>query len=201
MTGPEDPRKCALVASSFGRDPKEFRELDRAVQRRLGARWRALDIPDIKQEAYTRFLAQLKRNPAVVRDPKAYICTIAMHLISERIAQRAHERISFDADAPALQEKLQEESGSWHPTTDLTGEAADWERSICNLPRTHREILLLRQIWGFTDAEVAAALDISVHTIKTYIRETRSLLRHEMQGSAPKPTQPGKGKLPVRTEE
>jgi RNA polymerase sigma-70 factor (ECF subfamily) len=201
MTGPEDPKKCALVASSFGRDPKAFRELDRAVQRQLRARWCALDIPDIKQEAYTRFLAQLERNPEVVRDPKAYICTVAMHLISERMAQRTRERISFGADAPGLQERLQEESGFWHPTTDLTGEAADWERSICNLPRTHREILLLRQIWGFTDAEVATALDISIHTIKIYIRETRSLLRREMQGSAPESTQPGKSKLPVRTEE
>jgi RNA polymerase sigma-70 factor (ECF subfamily) len=54
------------------------------------------------------------------------------------------------------------------------------ETAIEELPVRYRAVFILRDVEEMNTAETAECLDISKHTVKTYLRRTRALLRQKL---------------------
>lgn len=60
----------------------------------------------------------------------------------------------------------------------------DLERALCALPEHHRVVVVLSDLEDFTYAEIAAALDIPVGTVRSRLARARSALQENLWKSA-----------------
>jgi RNA polymerase sigma factor (sigma-70 family) len=58
---------------------------------------------------------------------------------------------------------------------------ADIVQAIAHLPLAYRQILIMRDVEGFTGAEVAAELGLSLETVKSRLHYGRQILREKLQ--------------------
>lgn len=58
---------------------------------------------------------------------------------------------------------------------------ADIVQAIAHLPANYREILIMRDIEGFTAPEVAETLGLSLQTVKSRLHYGRNILREKLQ--------------------
>lgn len=173
-TGPADDVVENIAASFRAYDRDLYRFL-----RRLGSRE---STEDIAQEVYLRLL---RFGTAHEDPPKAYLYKIARNVLYDEWQRRSREQITFDS---SLVERCSEGSSpdhgagreptpSWHASHVTVGDVAE---QICNsrelehmlrqLPKTHRDVLVLRKREGMSYAEIAQTLGLSIHTVKKYVR-------------------------------
>lgn len=145
------------VALAFGS------ELHRFLGRRLR---RSEDAADIAQEVYLRLL-RLPRTD-LIRKPHAYVYYVASQIAAEHRMRERHEPLAFDTEA--LDRRADE---SLHARPEIAAEGADIEqrlrRLLGKLPTMHRNVLVLAKRDGFSNKEIARALNLSEHTVKKYL--------------------------------
>lgn len=72
---------------------------------------------------------------------------------------------------------------SWQAERDL-GDAvmrADLRAAVAGLPEQHRHVIALRFVWGQSQAQIAAALDVSQMQISRILRAATTQLRQRLQ--------------------
>lgn len=123
------------------------------------------DVDDLVQESFVRLLRMHETHS--VRCPKALLFAIARNAIRDSYRRARHDReipltethvhgvLDQAADVIAQVNRRQEQV--------LLAEA------IRDLPARSREILLLRNIHGLSQKEIAQRLNISVHTVESAI--------------------------------
>ena len=120
---------------------------------------------DLVQDTFARILAG--RDNDVIREPRAYLTTIASRLTAQYFRRLALERAYLDALAG-----MQEESAPSPETRMLVVEALTAVSRVLNglSPRV-RDIFLLSQLDGLTYAEISSQFDMSVNAVqKSMIR-------------------------------
>ncbi|MNR77778.1 putative RNA polymerase sigma factor FecI [compost metagenome] len=120
---------------------------------------------DLAQDTFTRLLTA--RSEDIIREPRAYLTTIASRLTAQYFRRLALERAYLDALA-----QLPEESAPSPETRMLIVEALTAiSRVLDGLSPRVREIFLLSQLDGQTYAEIATQFDMSVNAVqKSMIR-------------------------------
>lgn len=147
-------------------------ELHRFLMRRLRSVQHAQDLA---QEAYLRLLRVERAE--LVRQPRAYLYRIAANLVSEFRLREQREPITYDTDA--LEEAAERASDA--PPDEQGERAADAqqiEALLAELPPLYRAIFVLRKRDGLSYQEIAAQLEISVHTVKKYLARSLAMCRH-----------------------
>lgn len=135
------------------------------------------DVADLAQEVYVRML----RIPdmGAIRNPEAYLYTVASNLAKEHAHQERRDRETRDVDDPALQEQLAE-------LPVLAGEL-DTEQRTQRLravlqqlpPKCHAAVVL--QYWhGLSYEEIALRLGVSTHMVKKYLSQALVHCRRRM---------------------
>ena len=135
------------------------------------------DTADIAQEVYVRML----RIPdmGAIRNPEAYLFTVASNLAKEHAHQERRDREALDVNDPALQEQLAE-------LPALSGQL-DSEQRIKRLrevlpqlpPKCHAAVVL--QYWhGLSYEEIALRLGVSTHMVKKYLSQALVHCRRRM---------------------
>lgn len=135
------------------------------------------DAAELAQEVYLRML----RVPDMegVRNPEAYLYTVASNLIREHSQQERRDARALDVDDPAVQEQLAE-----LPT--IAGQL-DTEQRVNRLrevleqlpPKCHAAVVL--QYWhGLSYEEIAQRLGISTHMVKKYLTQALVHCRRRM---------------------
>lgn len=119
---------------------------------------------DLTQDTFCRLLEQPRLPP--LASPRGYLATIARRLLIDDIRRREIERAI--ADICALQ------SGEVNLLTpERIAEATQFldmvARLLDTLPEQARIAFLLRRVEGLSQQEVAAALGVSLATVKRYI--------------------------------
>ncbi|MQP64779.1 sigma-70 family RNA polymerase sigma factor [Niveispirillum sp. SYP-B3756] len=119
---------------------------------------------DLTQDTFCRLLEQPRLPP--LASPRGYLATIARRLLIDDIRRREIERAI--ADICALQ------SGEANLLTpERIAEATQFldmvARLLDTLPEQARIAFLLRRVEGLSQQEVAAALGVSLATVKRYI--------------------------------
>lgn len=130
-------------------------------RRKLGC---ALDAADLTQDTFVRVLGQPS---AQLREPRAFLTTIAHGLMVNHLRRRDLERACLDALAhlPA------ELAPSAEERTLLLEELLAIDAMLKGLPAPVRRAFLLWQIEERTHAQIAAQLGVSVSSVRQYIHK------------------------------
>lgn len=134
---------------------------------------------DVAQQVYVRLLQY--GNIDLGRQPLAYLCRIATHVVDELLLRQYKGPVTFDSQAadywlehfqsgdPA---DLGAPSGSSASQDTLapTENAQDLECVLSQLPPMYRAVLTLRKCEGLSYAEIAEHTGLSIHTVKKYMR-------------------------------
>ena len=138
---------------------------------------RHADAAELAQEVYVRMLRVA--DMAAIRNPEAYLYTVASNLAKEHARQQPSDSRVLDVDDPLLQEQLAE-----LPT--FAGQI-DTEQRIDRLrevlrqlpPKCHAAVVL--QYWhGLSYEEIAQRLGISTHMVKKYLSQALVHCRRRM---------------------
>jgi RNA polymerase sigma-70 factor (ECF subfamily) len=132
------------------------------------------DAKDLLQEVFLR-LARSDSDLQSIEEPRAFILTIArrVHVDALRrreVRDRSHANAS--ADLPRLFEDASPDAG-------LCREAV--EEALATLPPEQREAVMLHVWAGLTFREIAAALDVPLHTAASRCRYGLTKLRGSLQ--------------------
>ncbi len=163
-------REASFVGATFRRYGPE---LQHYLLRRLP---RAQDAEDVIQEVFMRLLRI--KDSTLVRDPRAYIYGIALHVVREfRIrAERTGTWLTFD---PESIRSLAEHPAALSPDElpDHLDMQRQIERALQKLPPLHMTIFVLHKRDGYSYEEIAGKLGLSVHTVDKYLVQAKAWIR------------------------
>lgn len=157
---------------SFAFDASSFRTYDKQLHRYLARRLtKPQDAEDLAQEVYLRLLRvdAAKR----VEKPVAYIFGIASHVIADfkSESRQGHERLEDGDDEP------DDRASSPDDLADRLNLQQQIERAFARLPQTHAMVLIAHKHRGLSYEEVAAELNLSIHTVEKYVTQAKALIR------------------------
>jgi RNA polymerase sigma factor (sigma-70 family) len=155
-----------------------FAEQGAALQAFLSRRVRRpADAAELAQEVYVRMLRVA--DMATIRNPEAYLYTVASNLAKEHSRQQPADSRVLDVADPVIQEQLAE--------LPAFGGQIDTEQRIARLrevlkqlpPKCHAAVVL--QYWhGLSYEEIALRLGISTHMVKKYLSQALVHCRRRM---------------------
>lgn len=168
MTANDPKRARAFVADSY---EKYGPELRRYLHRRLRNRQ---DARDLAQEVWRRLL-RIKDTTEVL-EPLAYIYRAAANVIAEYHLLRHRDCVSIDSDAV--------DYAAEHPAhvaqdemTDQLARQAELERVLASMPKTYRDVLILRVTEGLSYEAIGQQLRFSPKTVEQYFFRAMALVR------------------------
>lgn len=133
------------------------------LRRRLGC---SDDAADLAQDTFVRVLLKPEELPAV-REPRAYLVTIARGLVRDLWRRRSLERAWLDALA-TLPEPMapspEDQLAMWQALQEL-------DRMLGGLAPKARQVFVLSQLEGLNYAQIAERVGLSERTIKRYMAE------------------------------
>jgi RNA polymerase sigma-70 factor (sigma-E family) len=139
-----------------------YRLAYRVAYRILGDRPEA---EDVAQEALARVCLRWSR----LHDrPEGWVSRVASNLAIDRYRHRRREPLIPSGPIGVVDERI--------------GERGDLVRALRRLSRRQREVVVLRYLADFSEAEVAVALGCSVGTVKTHSSRGLSALRRQLDG-------------------
>lgn len=118
---------------------------------------------DLTHDTFLRVLS--RQSPAVIREPRALLTTIANGLVLDL---RRHQRIEN-----AYLEALAQLPETLTPSPEVQAIAiealAEIDRRLDGLPLRVRQAFLLSQLDGLKQSEIAVQLRLSVPTVRRYV--------------------------------
>lgn len=131
------------------------------VSRRVDNR---CDAADLSQDTFLRVLTSAN-SPEQVREPRAYLATIAKRLLLNLYRRQSLEQAYLDA----LATMPEEQSPSIETQAALMEALNEVDRLLARLSVKARAAFLMSQLEGYTQEEVALALNISVRSVQRYL--------------------------------
>lgn len=125
------------------------------------------DVEELLQETYTRLLAAGSSDQPEIRSVRAFALTIARNVALDWLRHRQVVPIELVADLEALDvldegEQIEEIVNS-HQELRLLAHA------VSGLPRRCRQVFTLRKVYGYSQKEIAARLNISENTVEQHL--------------------------------
>ena len=153
----ERQRFLSSVAAQYGRRLRRF----------LSVHLRNVhDVPDLAQEVFLRLL-RVERHETI-RNPEAYLFTVASHVIHQHALRRSSEPISVDI-TDALAELQTSEGEDPRNRAEGAQRVEALEETLQELPPRVAAALVLQRIGGYTVQEIGDRLGVSRETAKKYL--------------------------------
>ena len=132
---------------------------------------------ELAQEVYVRML----RVPDIgaVRNPEAYLYTVASNLAKEHARHERQEGAAIDVDDPFVQELLAE-LPVFVGQLDAQQRVARLREVLQQLPPKCRAAVVLQYWHGLRYEEIAQRLGISTHMVKKYLSQALAHCRRRM---------------------
>jgi RNA polymerase sigma-70 factor (ECF subfamily) len=160
---------------------EEFRSLVEAHQSRVySIAFRILGDSGLAEEVAQDVFLALSRNLDRIENGEhllAWVRRVAVQRATDACRRRS-SRVDF-----AAAEFHEERTIARHEQSSATSRnhATKVERLVASLPHPQRAIVLLRYQEDLTPAEIAAALEMPVATVKSHLQRTLKLLRKKME--------------------
>lgn len=141
------------------------RRLARAVSRIVPPR----DIEDIVQETYVR-VCQVAQ-PETIRHPRSFLYKTARNLALDH-AKRAEFRLSDSLDDESDPDRHLDALHAGDETYDQVAAKQEFEffcEAVRQLPVQCRRAFVLRKVYGYSQKEIAEALNLSENTVEKHI--------------------------------
>jgi len=136
------------------------RSLHRFIGRRVDAR---VDIEDLAQETYLRLLRA--RDLGEVRDPKAYLLTVASNVVSEwRHREPPANLFVEDGSAPVLE-------------VDAVISQGELDQVLADFPPLTRAVVLLRFRDNLSCKDIARTLQLTDRQVRRHLTRAYEQLR------------------------
>lgn len=155
-----------------------FREQGRALLGFFAKRLRSpAESAELAQEVWTRML-QIE-DPASIRDPEAYLFTIARNLAHRHGAAQRRSQRQSDVDDPAVAEELAVPSAVG-ADIDAQQRARRLHQVLAELSPKARAAVALQYWHDQSYEQIAQQLGVSTHMVKKYHSQALVLLRRRM---------------------
>jgi RNA polymerase sigma-70 factor (ECF subfamily) len=143
--------------------------------RRVAHRW---DAQDLAQEVYLRLLRIDPADAASIRNPEAYLFTIAANLIKERAVMRQQSPLSSEG----LEEVIEQLSTPCNAEADMDRELRQQRLGVLiqRLSPKCRAVLVMHYRDELSYREIAGRLAISTNMVKKYIVKGLAACRQRM---------------------
>jgi RNA polymerase sigma factor (sigma-70 family) len=124
---------------------------------------RDIDADDIVQETY----AGMARDYLAIRNPRAFMFTVARHAVIAAFRQKRIVNIVAIADLDSL--PLVDGQATGEQALVGREELSMLQEALSKLPDRCREVLMLRKIEGLPQREVALRLGLSESTVEKHV--------------------------------
>lgn len=145
------------------------------LRRRVTPTW---DIEDLAQEAYVRMLRVDEGQAKAIRDPKAYLFTVASNLVKEHaVLQKRH---ASDVDVDDVLPQLITPQGSAEDVVEREFRRQRLQQALDRLPVRCKAVLLMQHRDGMSYQEIAERFGVSTHMVKKYVVKALTLCRKDL---------------------
>lgn len=125
------------------------------------------DIDDVLQETYLRAVANNTSNS--IKDPEAYLFRTSRNIALNQKARLYHElEVSLSIEEVDLLTVLINDRPV-ERDVDRKQRFADFCLAVSELPIQCRKVFVLRKVYGYSQAEIAKEMGISVSTVESHI--------------------------------
>ena len=128
------------------------------------------EIEDIVQETYVR-ICEIS-NEETINSPRSFMYRIVKNLALDHVKRAEHRlSISLDDDQHADIQDLIEQAGE-DSTFNTVASKEEFElfcRAVRQLPVQCRRVFVLKKVYGYSQKEIAADLNISESTVEKHI--------------------------------
>ncbi len=126
------------------------------------------DVDELLQETYTHLLtAGATPNREEIRSIRAFALTVARNVALSWLRHRQVVPIELVADLEALE--LLDERGQVEEIVNTHQELALLTAAVASLPTRCRQVFTLRKVYGLSQKEIAAELNISENTVEQHL--------------------------------
>jgi RNA polymerase sigma-70 factor (ECF subfamily) len=161
----------ALVARLFAEHDGALRRFFRRRVRREA------DVAELAQDVYRRMLTV--SDPSEIRNPEAYMFTVANNLLGERAVLARRERDSVDVEDPTVQERLAE-IPSFGGQIDTERRVRRLRQVLLQLTPDCRLAVVLHFWHQQTYEEIAERLGVSTNMVKKHLSNALVHCRRRM---------------------
>ena len=128
----------------------------------------AADVDELLQETYTNLLAAGSApNREEIRSIRAFALTVARNVALSWLRHRQVVPIELVADLESLE--LFDERGQVEEIVNTHQELALLTAAVATLPTRCRQVFTLRKVYGLSQKEIAAELNISENTVEQHL--------------------------------
>lgn len=145
------------------------------LRRRVGQN---RDIQDLAQEVYVRMLWVDERQAEAIRDPKAYLFTVASNLVKEHALLQKRRASQVDVDDVLPQ--LIAPQGSAEDAAEREFQRQRLQQALDHLPVRCKAVLLMQHRDGMSYEEIAKRFGVSTHMVKKYVVRALTLCRKDL---------------------
>ena len=135
------------------------------------------DAADLAQEVYLRMLRV--SDPAAIRDPDAYLYTVASNLVRECATSRPWRTATVSVEDASVDEQLAEVM-SFDAAIDAETRVQRLRKVLRELPPKCHAAAVLQLRHDLSYEEIAGRLGISTHMVKKYLRQALWHCRRRM---------------------
>lgn len=172
MSTPDRKSFVATIAAQYGKRLRQF----------LSARLRNVnDVPDVAQEVFLRLL-RVERQDAI-RNPEAYLFTVASHVVHQHSLRRATEPVFIDV-VDAFAELAAPAGEGPAAKADSSDRIEILKRALEQLPPKVGAALVMQCVGGYTVPEIAKLLGVSRDSVKKYLMRAAQHCRKGRAGRA-----------------
>ncbi len=126
------------------------------------------DVDELLQETYTNLLAAGSTpNREEIRSIRAFALTVARNVALSWLRHRQVVPIELVADLESLE--LLDERGQVEEIVNTHQELALLTAAVARLPTRCRQVFTLRKVYGLSQKEIAAELNISENTVEQHL--------------------------------
>jgi RNA polymerase sigma factor (sigma-70 family) len=168
---PADFRGKALVERLFA---EQHKALQTFFYRRVRAK---PDARDLAQEVYARMLRV--RDLDAIRNPEAYLFTVAGNLLREYAFSQRHVSGTDDINNPVVEAQVAE-SPRLDQQIDAQSRVARLREVLPQLSPKCRAAVIMQYRFELSYQEIASRLGVSPHMVKKYLAQALSHCRRRM---------------------
>ncbi len=138
------------------------------------------EADDATQETLVRAVRQIES----LRDGQAlttWLYRIATHVCFDRLRQRGRDKTIGPADEPYDLEQAEDDAPSLEQIIERSDMSACVQRYLDGLSDSYRAVILLHDLDGLTNPQIAEALGLSLATVKIRLHRARVRLHAQLE--------------------
>ncbi|MBA6234054.1 MULTISPECIES: RNA polymerase sigma factor [unclassified Colwellia] len=125
------------------------------------------EIEDIVQETYVR-ICQIE-NKEHITSPKSFMYRTARNLALDYLKQANVKLVDRVDDIQTLEYLLSSDSDEMYENTLTSNEFSHFCEAVRQLPTQCRKVFVLKKVYGYSQREIAAQLNLSESTVEKHI--------------------------------